>query len=171
MKKTLAIVLTVVMLFAVCVPAFAVPTEQVITTTPGSGDIIVKTLTTDENGKNAERFALTIPGDTDITWGVEGTDVSYSVESHLARNKAVKVTVSGSGDVDNYKMTTADGAYGIAYKLEGLGVDYTAVRPTVYPAEMQKVDVVVDADAWNKAVVESYSDILTYTAEVVTVTP
>lgn len=163
MKKTLAIVLTFVMLFAVCVPAFAAPTEQTITTTPGLGDIIVKTLTTDENGETAERFELTVPADTDIAWETERTDVSYSVESHLARNKAVKVTVSGSGE-----MKTADGVYNIAYKLDGIGVDYTAGRPTVYPAETQKVDVVVEKDAWNKAVVESYSDILTYTAEVVT---
>lgn len=162
MKKAISIVLTVVMLFAVCVPAFAARDIS----EAGSGDVIVKTLTTKENGDNAEDYFVIIPIDTDIAWETERTDVSYSVESHLARNKAVKVTVSGSGE-----MKTADGAYSIAYSLDGTGVDYTADRPTVYPAETQKVDVVVEKDAWNKAVVETYSDILTYTAEVVSVTP
>lgn len=164
MKKAISIVLTVVMLFAVCIPVFAM---QDISET-GSGNLTVTTLTTTEDGKNAADYSVSIPADTDIAWGTPSTDVGYYVESHLKRNQAVRVVVSGS-----LKMKTdpANGEpYSIAYTLGGDGVDYTAGHPVVYEAEKQEVNVLIDSDVWNRAVVESYSDVLTYTSEVVTVT-
>lgn len=158
MKKAISVVLTLIMLFAVCVPAFAATD---ISKTNGIGDVTVKTTTKYENGDDAETYSVTIPADTDIAWGTPEVDVSYTVESHLSRNKAVTVSVSGSGE-----MKTEDGEYTLAYTLDG-AVEYVADRPTVYPAATQELKVLIDMYDWNTAVVESYSDVLTYTSEVV----
>lgn len=164
MKKTVSIVLAVVMLFAVCVPAFAADISDT-----GSGNVTVSTLTTKEDGSDATDYIVEIPADTQIAWGTPSTDVGYTVESHLMRNQAVKVTVTGSGTM---KTDPANGdVYPLAYTLDGAGRDYTASSPVVYAAERQTVNVLISENAWNEAVVESYSDVLTYTSEIVTITP
>lgn len=168
MKKAISIALTVVMLFAVCVPAFAL--VDISDTGRGKLDVITKTTT--EDGKDAARYSLYIPSDAEIDWGAPSKDVSYSVEAHLKRNDRVRVAVSGSGTM---KTDPANGkVYELAYTLSGEGVDYTAEEPVVYnnaeePAISQLVNVVIDIEDWNKAVVERYTDTLTYEAEVVTV--
>lgn len=162
MKKAISLVLTVVMLFAVCVTAFAATDIS----ETGKGDVTVKTTTVTDDGKDAADYSVTIPADTEINWGTELTDVSYTVESHLRRNQAVKVDVAGSGTM---KTDPANGeVYELAYTLEG-ATAYTADHPVVYPAATQGVNVLIAKDAWNTAVVETYSDILTYTAEVVAI--
>lgn len=161
MKKAISLVLTVVMLFAVCVPAFAATD---ISQTHGEGKVNVITETKTDTGEDAETYSVIIPADTKIAWGTISTDVSYSVESHLSRNKAVNVAVTGSGE-----MTTEDMKYSLPYTLEGVLV-YHGSRPVVYPAETQTVNVVITEDSWKNAVVESYSDVLTYESEVIIVT-
>lgn len=158
MKKVLSLCLAVVMLFAVCVPAFA----ATLNTMPEqSGDVLVKTSTTDENGESAEKFAVIIPADTTLYWGQPSADVGYSVESHLTRNKAVSVSVAANGE-----MKTADAKYSLAYTLEG-ATEYKADKAVVYPAAAQALTLNVSADDWNYAVVEEYVGTLTYTAAVV----
>ena len=101
MKKAISVVLALVMLFAVCVPAFAADISAT-----GTGDVIVSTSTKTATGEDAESYTVTIPADTTIAWGTDSTDVGYTVESHLARNKAVAVAVTGSGE-----MKTVDGVH------------------------------------------------------------
>ena len=160
MKKVLSVVLAVMMLALVAVPSFAATV-----TTAGTTDIIVKTSTTKEDGTSGESFSLAIPADTVIPWGTEATDVSYTVESHLARNKGVKVVVAGTG-----AMKTTDGAYSLAYVLEGADA-FLATSPVVYDEATdsgvkQELKVKIDSVNWKKAVVEEYSDTLTYTVSV-----
>lgn len=163
MKKILSLTMTLVMMMAVMVPAFAVELKA----NPDEADVIINTSTlkdTDGDGvgeTDAEEYIVTIPADTTIPWGTENTDVSYEVESHLKRDGRVKVTVSGAS-----VMKTVDGVYEIAYSLAGEGVAFTSDVPTIYPAATKTVNVNVIADDWNTAVVEEYSDILTYTAEI-----
>ena len=160
MKKTLSVVLALVMLFAVCVAAFAA-TEPTDIGATGSGTVMVVTSTKTETGEDAADYKVKIPADTTVAWGAPSTDVSFTVESHLTRDKVVAVTVTGSGE-----MKTVDGAYKLAYTLDG-ATDFTAKKQVIYPAEKQALSVLIDGDAWNRAVVESYSDILTYTSEIV----
>lgn len=162
MKKAISIVLALIMLFAICVPAFA---ETDISKTGDKGEVTVKTTTKYENGDEAETYSVTIPADTDIAWGTPSKDVGYTVESHLSRNKAVTVTVSGNGE-----MKTEDGAYKLAYTLEGDGCVYQAQHPVVFEAEKQEVYVTIAELSWKTAVVENYSDVLTYESGIVTVT-
>ena len=117
---------------------------------------------------DAEGFKVTIPADTVIPWGTEATDVSYMVEAHLARGKAVSVAVTGSGT-----MKTADAVYEIPYTLDGTA-NFVAANPWVYDTVndtgvTQPLTVQIAADDWNTAVVEAYQDTLTYTVSVVTV--
>lgn len=166
MKKILSFAMALVMMMAVMVPAFAVE----LNANPESADVLIDTSTlkdTDGDGvgdTEAEEYTVTIPADTTIPWGTEETDVSYTVESHLKRDGRVKVSVAGAG-----VMKTVDGAYEIPYTLVGDGVGFNSEAPTIYPAATKAVSVNVSADAWNSAVVEEYSDVLTYTAEIVRV--
>lgn len=163
MKKILSLAMALVMMMLVCVPAFAVE----LNANPDSADVVINTSTlkdTDGDGigdSEVEGYTVTIPADTTIPWGTEETDVSYTVETHLKRDGKVKVTVSGAS-----VMKTTDGAYEIPYTLAGEGVAFTSDVPTIYPAATKAVTVTISADNWNSAVVEEYSDILTYTAEI-----
>lgn len=169
MKKALSVLVALTMLAALCIPTFAADIVA-----DGTGDTIIKTSTlkdTDGDGvgdTDAEGFKVTIPADTVIPWGTAATDVSYTVEAHLARGKAVSVAVSGSGT-----MKTADGVYEIPYALDGT-TSFVAANPWVYDTAndtgvTQPLTVQIAADDWNTAVVEAYQDTLTYTVSVVTV--
>ncbi len=158
MKKVLSLMLAFVMMLSICIPAFAAELNE---KPSQAGDIIISTDTKDKNGNDAEQYLVTIPADTVIPWGEPETDVSYTVEAHLTRNNRVKVTVAGTG-----AMTTADNAYSLAYTLSG-ETEYTTASANVYPAATQELKVLVADNAWNTAVVEAYSDILTYTSEIV----
>ena len=160
MKKVLSVVLAVMMLALIAVPSFAATV-----TTAGATDVIVKTSTAKEDGTSGEKYSIEIPADTVIPWGKEATDVSYTVEAHLARNKGVKVVVAGTGE-----MKTTDGAYSLAYALEGADA-FLATSPVVYDEATdsgvkQDLKVKIDSVNWKKAVVEEYSDTLTYTVSV-----
>ena len=169
MKKALSVLVALMMLVAFCVPAFAADIVA-----DGTGDTIIKTSTLkDTNGDgvgdtDAEGFKVTSPADTVSPWGTEATDVSYMVEAHLARGKAVSVAVTGSGT-----MKTADAVYEIPYTLDGTA-NFVAANPWVYDTVndtgvTQPLTVQIAADDWNTAVVEAYQDTLTYTVSVVTV--
>ncbi|MGN0572244.1 MAG: hypothetical protein ACI4K9_08705 [Candidatus Fimenecus sp.] len=171
MKKLLSVLLAVSMLLALCVPAFAA-TEI---TTETAGDVIIKTSTKKDSNSNgqidpddedAAGFKVTIPADTTIPWGQESTDVSYMTEAHLMRNNYLQVIVTGSGT-----MKTSDAVYEIPYTLDGT-TEFTAENPWVYDTVndtgvVQTLNVLVDSDDWNTAVVEEYQDTLTYTVSVI----
>ena len=158
MKKVISVLMTVAMLAALMVPAFALDQN-----TP-KGDTIVKTGTTMEDGKDARRYAVTIPADTTITWGAEKTDLTgYTAEAHLAYGEKLSVTVAGSG-----KMTYSPEAgvtLELPYTLEG-NTAYVSAGPVVYPVANLALSVNITADDWNAAVVGEYQDTLTFIAEI-----
>lgn len=160
MKKVLSIALAVVMMLAVCVPAFAAD----ITTDGDSGTTIIKTATIKEDGGDARSFTVTIPADQEIPWGAASYDVSYAVETHLAYGETLAVTVAGEQGYMSYSPE-AGVELPLPYALEG-GVDYETAEPTVYPAETVPLSVVVTEEDWNEAVIGTYSDTLTFTAEI-----
>ncbi len=160
MKKIIAILMALVMMLAIAVPAFAAelnakPTE--------AGEVVIKTSTVDADGNDAEKYTVTIPADTTIPWRQNVTAIDYSITSQLRRNHRVEVEVAGSG-----AMKTVDKAYSIAYALDG-DTAYTTTQPTIVNPDVRSLDVVIAAAAWEAAVVEDYSDIITYTAAIVTV--
>lgn len=165
MKKTFAIVMALVMVFALMVPAFAIDQKS----DPASGDTIIKTKTTKDDGnggeESVESFTVTIPANTEIEWGAESTALEgFSVESHLAYGKTLSVSVAGNGTMV-YEPETGV-SFPLAYALTGTTA-YTSAGPVVYPAAALELNVEIDSNDWNTAVVGVYVDTLTFTAEVV----
>lgn len=158
MKKVISVLMTVAMLAALMVPAFALDQN-----TP-KGDTIVKTSTTMEGGQDARRYTVTIPADTTITWGAESTALEgYTAEAHLAYGEKLSVTVAGSG-----KMTYSPEAgvtLELPYTLEG-DTAYESTGAVVYPVANLALSVNITADDWNQAVVGEYQDTLTFIAEI-----
>lgn len=162
MEKVLAILLAMVMVCSMSVFAFAAETEQTLDKTTTSGDVVIKTKTTDDGGNDAKKYSVIIPADTEIAWDTETTNLVYKVEAHLGHGEAVKVTVAGSGTMSYVADETT--TYPLAYTLGG---DKEVTEgPVVYPAADKTVTVGITEDDWNKAVVGEYSDILTFTTEI-----
>lgn len=166
MKKLISIALAAVMLAAASVPAFAA--NPITKETDNTGTAIVKTSTKtgpDAPDDNAVKYTVTIPADTEIYWGTEETDLVYSVESHLKRGQALKVTVAGTGSM---KTDAAAGeVYTLPYTLSG-DTAFTADSPVVYgnketPAVEKNLKVTISSEDWNRAVVDVYNDTLTFT--------
>lgn len=160
MKKVLSIALALVMMLAVCVPAFAA--NPITNTTEDNGQTVVKTSTQKENGEDAEHFSVTIPADTTIPWETEVTNLVYTVDSQLAYGKHLEVSVAGN----NVMKLAEDEAETLAYTLGGTTA-YVAAGPVVKAAD-QDLTVTIAADAWANAIVGEYADTLTFTVEAVT---
>ena len=158
MKKVISMLMTVAMLAALMVPAFALDQN-----TP-KGDTIVKTSTTMEGGQDARRYTVTIPADTVIAWGAEKTELTgYTAEAHLAYGEKLSVTVSGNGNM--VYEPEAGTTLALPYTLEG-DTAYESAGPVVYPVATLALSVNITADDWNEAVVGEYQDTLTFTAAI-----
>ena len=155
MKKIISIALALVMMFAICVPAFA---AEITNTAPGAQDAVIKTSTTGATGN----YTVTIPAETIIAWNTASTNLQYTVSAQLEPNKALKVTAAAKDGV--YTMTDANGLT-LAYTLGD--ATYTTTANTVVDNETKTLTVNVAADAWNSAVISEYTGYLTFTAEVV----
>lgn len=159
MKKILSIALAVVMLFAVCVPAFAFELNQMPSQ---SGTTIVKTSTRTETGEDGRKYSVTIPADTVIPWGKAETDMAYIVEAHLAYGEKLNVTVAKNDAM----ALTEDASVTLPYTLNGT-LDYTSATPVVNPAVSNLLTLSITAEDWANAIVGEYSDTLTFTAAIV----
>lgn len=160
MKKILSIALAVVMLFAVCVPAFAA--NPITNKTEQTGETIVKTSTTTETGESGKKYSVTIPADTTIPWGKASTDLVYTTEAHLGYGEKLNVTVAGN----NAMSLTEDASIKLAYTLGG-ETAYTSAGPIVNPAADNTLTLAIAEADWANAIVGEYSDTLTFTAAVI----
>lgn len=158
MKKLLAVALAVVMMLAVCVPAFAAD----ITTDGGTGTAIIKTSTQTAGGEDGAGFTVTIPAENTIYWDALSTNLTYTVTSQLGPNTGVQVTVDDTDQA--YVMVDAE-SNTLAYSLAN--TTGTTTSP-VANVEFTYTVNVAEA-AWNAAVVSEYADELTFTAELVAI--
>lgn len=165
MKKTISVVLFMAMLLTLCVPAFAAQLDK----DNATGTVLVQTLEQDASGNDGASYYVTIPADTQIPWGeTDPVDLSYAVEAHLRYAEQLKVTVAGSGAMTY--VASAEDTYTLAYTLDGV-TEYLG-GPVVYggvdtPAVEQDLTVTIAEADWGAAVVGTYSDTLTFTAEIV----
>lgn len=159
MKKLLAVALAVVMMLAVCVPAFAAD----ITTDGGTGTAIIKTSTQTAGGEDGAGFTVTIPAENTIYWDAQSTSLEYTVTSQLGPNTGVQVTVD---DTDKAYVMTDENDYTLAYTLAD--TTGTTTSPVVNAQSFAYTVNVAEA-AWNAAVVSEYADELTFTAELVAI--
>lgn len=157
MKKLLAIGLALVMMLAVCVPAFAAD----ITTDGGTGTSIIKTSTQTAGGDEGAGFTVTIPAENTIYWDTLSTDFHYSITSQLGPITGVRVTVS---DTDDAYVMTDDFDNTLAYSLSNTVGETES--PVVNDFE-GTYTVNISEDAWNAAVVSEYQDQLTFLAQLI----
>lgn len=161
MKKFLAMAIALVMMMAICIPAFAAVTGG----SNAGSDTIINTDTkkdTDNDGigdTEAAWYTVTIPATQTLPWEANSTDIEYEVASQLKTGDVVKVTVTDADGV--YKMTATGG-----------DLDYTLKNATfeansaVYD-DMASVTVKVALDDWKSVAIDNYTDTLTFTAEIV----
>ena len=161
MKKILAIAMALVMMMAICVPAFAAVTGG----SNAGNDTIINTDTkkdTDNDGigdTEVAWYTVTIPATQTLPWETETKDIEYTVASQLKTGEAVKVTVA---DADKaYKMTSNGGE--LAYTLDNA----TFTAPSAVYDDTASVTVKVALDDWKSVAIDNYTDTLTFTAEIV----
>lgn len=164
MKKILSIVLAVVMLFAVCVPAFAAGTQEINKDTPepvgnkqeATADVFTKT--TKDNGQDAYTYTVTIPADIQIDWNdTTAQDASYTVTSQLLLGAKLVVGVAAN---NSGNMTNPGTDKFLSFALSNGGnVDFGEVNNEAAPSAKPTVAVTSFAGV----PIAEYTGTLTYT--------
>lgn len=161
MKKILAIAMALVMMMAICVPAFAAVTGG---SNAGNDTIINTDTKKDTNGDGigdteVTWYTVTIPATQTLAWETESKDIEYTVASQLKTGEAVKVTVADANGA--YKMISVAGGE-LAYALENA----TFTAPSAVYDDTASVTVKVALNDWKSVAVDNYTDTLTFTAEI-----
>lgn len=154
MKKVLSVALALVMMLAICVPAFAVELNK--DNLEGSARVY-----TDTSLVGAGDFTVTFDAETPVMWGALTTALTYNVDAQLAAGKKLNVTVAADHDV----MTIENGTDTLAYALSGADTNFTT-DGAVYAGD-RSVSVDVAQAAWDAAAIGAYADTVTFTASVV----
>lgn len=168
MKKLISVVLAVLMISAICVPAFAAPAEQTITT-PTSGTAVVKVKK--DSLDAAEWYVVKIPADKEIAWDTTSVDMSYSVACQLEEGKSIDVTVTAS-DGNEMKDTNLSGKDTIAFTPTGFTDGHfdavTGTGTSVGDASpvSHTVTLSILPTAWDGIAISVYQTTLTYTVAV-----
>ncbi|MGN0562556.1 MAG: leukocidin family pore-forming toxin [Candidatus Fimenecus sp.] len=162
MKKILAVVMALTMLFALCVPAFAA-TGTIDENTADPKEAVVPVKTT--YSTSDESFTVTYPATMDIPWGTLVDDANaafeYSVVSQLQTGKTITVAVTPTNTV----MTSA-ASETLAYTLAG-DVNVTTGAAVVAADDFVKaVKVNVAQSAWDAAAINEYTDTVTFAVTV-----
>ncbi len=151
MKKIIAIAMALVMMMAICVPAFAGSIDE--ESVEKTGDSLVKT---DITAVGAGTYTVTYPAEIVIPWGQVKT-AEYTVETQLAVGKTLNVSVA---DKDTGTLVGTMAATGTAdtlvYDISGdVSVDYDEVKN-----ETETITFTVQD--WNKTIAE-YQNYITFT--------
>ena len=160
MKKVLSLALALVMMFAVCIPAFANTKYE-----DGTAGSTTKVLVDGVKDKGEGSYTVTIPAEVKIPWGNEFADVEYSVFCQLQTGKLVKVTVSSAdGGVMKNPAKTATLKYDLS------DTTYTTTKSVILASapEKTKVKVLIAEDDWSNASIDNYRGTLTFTAGLTT---
>lgn len=167
MKKIFAIMLALVMMFAICVPVFA--EKQITDNTANTADSLLYTDTT-TMPSDYQYYCVTIPAEVKIPWGNEKTMFSYSIKTQMNLGERLKVTV----DAGEQKLTNASTTDVLPFTFsktdDGPAIDLTNLA---YTTDKEVVNVnrpfniVINSTDWDKVPVARYETNLTFTAEVI----
>lgn len=160
MKKLFSLILTVVMLCAVCVPGFAVDITKDSIPQTATADVVTKTTNTD--GTDAYTYSVTIPTSIEITWGdTADYDAAYEVTSQLLLGAQLKVSVAANNES---KMSNPNTVYTLTYALaNGAEATFNELNTAAQAAPAPTVSI---ADFSGVPVAE-YTGTLTYTVDYV----
>lgn len=177
MKKTLALLLALVLIVAMAPAAFATSQSTKLTTTvPGA------------------TYTLNVPKDTVIPYNATDTSIGYvtvTESSGFATDKNLKVTLeysaftsenvsttipflvkyNSTNDLSNSEPTTSHSNYNSSITFKGSN-DGTVNRLASAGLNAQNkyvgdLGIIIDASAWGKALAGDYTSTITFTASVV----
>ena len=161
MKKILAVVMALTMLFALCVPAFAADPNPITKDTAQSGsiDVITTYLPTDET------YSVSYPPSAvSVAWGdTAAQDAKYTVTSTL--QIGAKITVSAAAN-DGGVMTAAGTTDTLTFSVQnGEAQEFTGANTAVDSA------TTVTISDFSGAAVGEYTGTMTYTVVYTAPTP
>ena len=159
MKKIISIALALVMMMAICVPAFAA------TAVLGENKVNVETTyeTTDTS------YTVEIPATISVAWDDETTayNVGYTVTSQLLVGASVTVGVAYDTDADdtNNGVMEAEGTdKKLTYTLTGAGeAAFTGVNNGAKASDVGGTDATITVAGFDAAPVATYTGTITYT--------
>lgn len=162
MKKILAVVMSLTMLFALCVPAFAADPNPITkdTAQAGSADVIITFVASDET------YSVSYPAAVNVAWGdTAEQDAKYTVTSTL--QIGAKITVSAAANNDGEMTATGGGTSDtLTFTVQnGAAQDFTGANAAVDSATTVKI-----AD-FSGAAVGVYTGTMTYTVVYTAPTP
>ena len=160
MKKILAVVLALTMLFALCVPAFAADPNPITqdTAQAGSADVITTFVAADET------YSVSYPAAVNVAWGdTAAQDAKYTVTSAL--QIGAKITVSAAAN-DGGVMTAAGTTDTLTFSVQnGEAQEFTGANAAVNSA------TTVTISDFSGAAVGEYTGTMTYTVVYTAPTP
>lgn len=161
MKKILAIALALVMMLAVCVPAFAADVTITDESDPKTGDTLLYTRTTDEDGQEASGFTVTIPATVEIPWGGTSTGdyLEMTYESQLQIGKQLSISLDKTGG------NLTNGSDNLPYTLTGACVGTALLTGAEVLSGTESIGI--NVTGWDDVPVDEYADTVTFTVAVV----
>ena len=160
MKKILAVVMALTMLFALCVPAFAADPSisKGDANQFGNTDVITTYLPTDET------YSVSYPAAVNVAWGdTAAQDAKYTVTSAL--QIGAKITVSAAENAGGV-MTAAGTADTLTFSVQnGAAQEFTGANAAVNSA------TTVTISDFSGAAVGEYTGTMTYTVVYTAPTP
>ena len=160
MKKILAVVMALTMLFALCVPAFAADPNPIKKDTAQSGsiDVITTYVASDET------YSVSYPAAVNVAWGdTAAQDAKYTVTSAL--QIGAKITVSAAAN-DGGVMTAAGTTDTLTFSVQnGEAQEFTGANTAVDSA------TTVTISDFSGAAVGEYTGTMTYTVVYTAPTP
>ena len=164
MKKIISIALALVMMMAICVPAFA---ETAVV-----GDNFVNVETSYSEATDTS-YEVAIPATISVAWNDTTTvyDVGYTVTSQLLVGASLNVAVNydlDTDDTNNGVMTNADTTATLTYTLVGAGeTSFAEVNDGAKASDVGGTDATITVDGFANAPVGTYTGTITYTVEYV----
>ncbi len=153
MKKIISVVLALVMMMAVCVPAFAATLD--VNTQSGNSTVLVDGVTDMGEGT----YSVEIPASVDLTWGDTTKAGEYKITSQVQTEKRVKVTLEKAQDLTNAANETIE--FAVADATTGIA------NSAVVNSEVHAFNLTIDASEWAAASIAAYEGTITFTAELV----
>lgn len=151
MKKIISVVLALVMMMAVCVPAFAATLD--VNTQSGNSTVLVDGVTDMGEGT----YSVEIPASVDLIWGDTTKAGEYKITSQVQTDKRVKVTLAKAKDLTNAANETIE--FAVADATTGIA------NSAVVNNEAHAFNLTIDASEWAAASIATYEGTITFTAE------
>ncbi len=165
MKKIIAIAMALVMMMAICVPAFAANPIVKDGEQTGSADVYT---TFDENTDWS--YTVTIPAGVQVDWDdTAPQDMIYTVESQLLIGASLKVSAAADNEGKMTNPNAAEDQFLTFTVAGGDVVTFAEVNAanTTAPGVVDGTNVTVAVAGFDNVPVGTYTGTMTYTVEYV----